>query len=160
MPTPATTSLAPTVETCLWFDSAGEAAARYYCSLFPDAAITEVFHQNGDPAAPAFTVEFTLMGQRYWALNGGPHYKLTPACSISVHVETQGEVDRLWTALLEGGGLENRCGWLTDRWGLSWQIIPRALPRLLKSDRAAPVLQAMMGMVKLDIAALEAAAAG
>ena len=150
---------APSVETCLWFDSDGEAAARYYVSLFPDAAVTEVFHQNADPAAPAFTVEFSLMGQRYWALNGGPHYQLNPACSISVHVDTQAEVDRLWSALLKDGGVENRCGWLADRWGLSWQIIPRALPRLLKSDRAAPVLQAMMAMVKLDIAALEAAAA-
>ena len=149
----------PSIETCLWFDSDGEAAARHYVSLFPDAAITNIVRQNGDPAAPAFTVEFTLMGQRYWALNGGPHYKLTPACSISVHVDSQAEVDHLWTALLEGGGVESRCGWLADRWGLSWQIIPRALPRLLKSDTSGRVMQAMMGMVKRDIAALEAAAA-
>ena len=148
----------PSIETCLWFDSDGEAAARHYVSLFPDAAITNIFRQNGDPAAPAFTVEFTLMGQRFWALNGGPHCKLTPACSISVHVDSQAEVDHLWTALLEGGGVESRCGWLADRWGLSWQIIPRALPRLLKSDTSGRVMQAMMGMVKLDIAALEAAA--
>jgi predicted 3-demethylubiquinone-9 3-methyltransferase (glyoxalase superfamily) len=85
---------------------------------------------------------------------------LSPATSISVHVDTQAEVDRLWSALLEGGGSESRCGWLTDRFGLSWQIIPRALPRLLQSDTSGRVMQAMMGMVKLDIAALEAAAQG
>ena len=149
----------PSVATCLWFDSDGEAAARHYVSLFPDSAITAIFHQNGDPGAAAFIVEFTLIGQRYWLLNGGPHHQLTPACSISVHVDSQAEVDHLWTALLAGGGTESRCGWLSDRWGLSWQIIPRALPRLLKSGTPGRVLQAMMGMVKLDIAALEAAAA-
>ncbi len=105
-------------------------------------------------------VAFTLMGQQYLAMNGGPHYRLTPAVSISVHVDTQDEVDRLWTALLAEGGVESRCGWLTDRFGLSWQIIPRALPRLLQTKAAPRVLQAMMAMVKLDIAALEAAAAG
>ena len=151
---------AAAIATCLWFASGAEAAARHYVSLFEGAAITAIFHQNGDPAAPAFIVTFTLMGQQFQAMNGGPHYQLTPACSISVHVDSQDEVDRLWTALLQDGGTESRCGWLVDRWGLSWQIIPRALPRLLKSDGAGRVLQAMMGMIKLDIAALEAAAAG
>ena len=150
----------PRIATCLWFDDQAEAAARLYCSLFAPAAIDEVFHQNGDPAAGAFMVAFTLMGQQYLAMNGGPHYRLTPAVSISVHVDTQDEVDRLWTALLAEGGVESRCGWLTDRFGLSWQIIPRALPRLLQTKAAPQVLQAMMAMVKLDIAALEAAAAG
>jgi predicted 3-demethylubiquinone-9 3-methyltransferase (glyoxalase superfamily) len=150
---------AASVATCLWFVEDAEAAARRYTGLFPDGAITEVFHQNGDPALPAFLVEFTLMGQRFQAMNGGPHYKLTPACSIVAQVDSQAEIDHLWSGLLEGGGSENRCGWLTDRWGLSWQIIPRALPRLLKSPGAPGVLQALAGMVKLDIAALEAAAA-
>lgn len=145
------------VSTCLWFDHQAEAAARFYVGLFPDSTITEIFRQGGDPAGPAFTVAFTLMGQKYWGLNGGPHYKLTPAASITVYCDTQEEVDRLWTALLDGGEA-SRCGWLTDRFGLSWQIVPRALTRLLKTDMAQPVLAAMMGMIKLDIAALEAAA--
>jgi predicted 3-demethylubiquinone-9 3-methyltransferase (glyoxalase superfamily) len=148
---------APSISTCLWFDDQAEPAARLYCSLFDGAEITEIFYKGGDPANGAFTVAFTLLGQHYWGLNGGPHYKLTPATSITVHVDTQAEVDRLWAALLEGGQ-ESRCGWLTDRFGLSWQIIPRALPRLLQADTSGRVMQAMMGMVKLDIAALEAAA--
>ena len=100
------------------------------------------------------------MGQYFVAMNGGPHYTLTPAASIFALVDTQAEVDRLWTALLADGGQESRCGWLTDRFGLSWQIIPRALTRLMQSDTSGRVIQAMMGMVKLDIAALEAAAKG
>ncbi len=149
---------AASVATCLWFDSEALEAARLYTSLFEDAGITDVFYRGGEPSLGVFTVEFTLMGQAYWGLNGGPHYKPSPAASISVHVDTQPEVDRLWHALLAGGGAESRCGWLTDRFGISWQIIPRALPRLLKSDPSGCVMQAMMGMVKLDIAALEAAA--
>lgn len=149
----------PSVSTCLWFDTQAEEAARFYCSLFPDAAVTHVFPQHGDPEGRAFIVEFTLMGQAYSALNGGPHYKLTPAASIFVLVETQMEVDRLWNALLDGGQ-PSRCGWLTDRFGLSWQIVPRALPRLLQQDASGRVLQAMLGMVKLDVAGLEAAALG
>lgn len=145
------------VSTCLWFDDQAEAAARFYTGLLPDSAITEIFRQGGAADAPAFTIAFTLMGQKYWALNGGSYYKLTPAASITVYCDTQAEVDRLWTALLDGGEA-SRCGWLTDRFGLSWQIVPRALTRLLKTDKAQPVLAAMMGMIKLDIAALEAAA--
>jgi predicted 3-demethylubiquinone-9 3-methyltransferase (glyoxalase superfamily) len=148
---------APSISTCLWFDDQAEPAARFYCSLFDGAEITGIFYKGGDPAAGAFTVAFTLMGQHYWGLNGGPHYRLTPAASITVHVDSQAEVDRLWAALLDGGQ-ESRCGWLTDRFGLSWQVIPRALPRLLLADRTGRVMQAMMGMVKLDITALEAAA--
>jgi predicted 3-demethylubiquinone-9 3-methyltransferase (glyoxalase superfamily) len=150
---------APSISTCLWFDDQAEAAARLYVSLFDDSEITEIFYKNGDPAAGAFTVAFSLMGQRYWGLNGGSYYTLSPAASISVYVDTQAEVDRLWEALLEGGQA-SRCGWLTDRFGLSWQIIPRALPRLLQTDASGRVMQAMMGMIKLDIAGLEAAAAG
>lgn len=152
----------PTAEiaTCLWFDTQALEAATLYTSLFEDGRITEIFYKSGDPALGAFTVSFTLMGQRFWAMNGGPHYKLSPAASISVHVESQAEIDRLWTALLADGGSESRCGWLEDRFGLSWQILPFALPRLLKSDGAGGVLRAMMSMVKFDIAALEAAAKG
>lgn len=150
----------PEIATCLWYDTGALEAARLYTGLFDDSAITDVFYKGGDPAQGAFTVSFTLMGQRYWGLNGGPHFKPSPAASISVHVDTQAEVDRLWAALLAGGGAESRCGWLEDRFGISWQIIPRALPRLLKSDASGRVMQAMMGMIKLDIAALEAAASG
>ncbi|MGQ0612033.1 MAG: VOC family protein [Paracoccaceae bacterium] len=150
----------PEVSTCFWFDAQALEAAQLYTSLFADAAITEVFYRGGDPAQGAFTVSFTLMGQRFWGLNGGPHFKPSPAASITVYLDTQPEMDRLWSALLEGGGAESRCGWLTDRFGISWQIIPRALPRLLRADASGRVMQAMMGMVKLDIAALEAAALG
>lgn len=151
---------APAISTCLWFDSHAEEAATLYCSLFPDAHITHVFRQHGDPQNRAFLVEFTLMGQAFSAMNGGPHYKLTPAASIFVLVDSQAEVDHLWAALLQGGGQESRCGWLTDRYGLSWQIIPRALTRLMQSDTSGRVVQAMQRMVKIDIAALEAAARG
>ena len=151
---------APTIATCLWYEKDAEAAARLYCSLFPDGQISHVFPQIGDPETRAFMVEFTLMGQSFKAMNGGPHYKLTPAASIFVSVDGQAEVDRLWAALLAGGGQESRCGWLVDRWGLSWQIIPRELERLMQSDRSGRVVQAMMQMAKIDVAALEAAAKG
>lgn len=150
----------PSIATCLWYASDAEAAATLYCSLFDDARITNILRQQGDPENRAFIVEFTLQGQSYTAMNGGPHYVLTPAASIAVMVDTQAEVDRLWAALLADGGVESRCGWLTDRYGLSWQIVPRALPRLLQSDTSGRVMRAMMGMVKLDIAAMEAAAQG
>ena len=104
---------APSISTCLWFDDQAEEAARLYVSLFDDSEITEIFYKNGDPAAGAFTVAFSLMGQRYWGLNGGSYYTLSPAASISVYVDTQAEVDRLWEALLEGGQA-SRCGWLTS----------------------------------------------
>jgi predicted 3-demethylubiquinone-9 3-methyltransferase (glyoxalase superfamily) len=161
MPAPAT---APSVATCLWFDTGAEAAGQFYAGLFPGATSRVLNRQmlpDNSPGA-AFIVELVLQGQTFILMNGGPRYPQTPAVSIQVHVDTQDEVDRLWSALLDGG-TESRCGWLSDRWGVSWQIIPRALPRLLAlPDRAAAAraLQAMMGMVKLDIAALEAAAAG
>jgi predicted 3-demethylubiquinone-9 3-methyltransferase (glyoxalase superfamily) len=149
---------AMTVATCLWFDHDAEAAARFYCSLLPGSAVTRVFPALGDPKGRAFMVEFDLMGQRYQAMNGGPHYVLNPAASIVVAVETQAEIDRLWAALLQDGGRESRCGWLTDRWGLSWQILPQALMQLISGDASGRVAQAMMAMVKMDIAGLEAAA--
>ena len=150
----------PSIQTCLWFNDSAEQAATLYCGLFADARISNVFRQGAAPDALAFMVEFSLMGQSYAAMNGGPHYTLSPAASIVVHVDTQAEVNHLWAALLANGGVESRCGWLTDRYGLSWQIIPRALPRLLQSDTSGRVMQAMMGMVKIDVAGLEAAARG
>lgn len=149
--------------TCLWFDDQAEDAARLYVSLFENASVTHVFPKRGDPEGRAFIVHWELMGQKFTGLNGGPHYRLTPAASIEIHVGTQAEIDRLWSALLEGGGTEQRCGWLVDRFGVSWQILPRALMRLMATDdatRAQRVSAAMMSMVKFDIAALEAAAEG
>lgn len=151
---------APSVATCLWFDHQAEEAARLYCSLIPGSAINDVFRQNGNPQNPAFLVDFCLAGQAYQAMNGGPHYTLSPAASIVIQIDSQAELDHLWDALLADGGRESRCGWLTDRFGLSWQIIPRALPRLIKADRSGRVLQAMSQMVRIDIAGLEAAARG
>lgn len=149
------------VATCLWFDGTAEPAVALYTSLLPDSRVTNVFRP--DPAGPALLLEFTLAGVPYQALNGGPHYRLTPAASIAVTTHDQADTDRLWHALLEGGGEESMCGWLVDRFGLSWQIVPAVLLRLLtSSDRAASARaqQAMMGMRRLDIAALEAAYRG
>ena len=146
------------VRTCLWFDSQGEEAAKVYVSLLPDSRIESIRRTGSD--GPALIVEFTLAGAPYMALNGGPHYKLTPAVSVSVLTEDQEETDRLWAALLDGGGKEQQCGWLVDRFGLSWQICPEVLPGMLASeDRAAAarVQNAIMKMVKLDIALLQAA---
>ena len=148
----------PKVRTCLWFDAGGEAAAAFYVTLLPDSRIETAVRP--EPDGPALVVEFTLAGAPYMILNGGPHYQLTPAASISVLTTDQAETDRLWAALTADGGSESQCGWLTDRYGVSWQIVPEALPRLLGAeDRAAAARahEAMMAMRKLDIAALEAA---
>jgi predicted 3-demethylubiquinone-9 3-methyltransferase (glyoxalase superfamily) len=149
------------VKTCLWFDNQGEAAARFYVSLLPESRIDSVFRPQ--PEGPPLVVEFTLAGTPYQALNGGPAYRLNEAASISVVTKDQAETDRLWAALTADGGAESRCGWLKDRFGLSWQIVPEALPRLLSDpDRAAAdrAMQAMLKMGKIDIAALEAAFRG
>lgn len=153
--------MATSVQTCLWFDREALEAAEAYVALLPGSRITHVFPQRGNPGA-AFMVQVDLLGQRYSFLNGGPHYKLTPAASIEVHLDDQAGVDRLWEALLQGGTAQ-RCGWLVDRFGVSWQIIPRVMMRLLETEDdavAGRVLGAMMGMVKLDGPALEAAAQG
>ena len=148
----------PKVRTCLWFNAGGEAAAEFYVTLLPDSRIETVVRP--DPDGPPFVVEFTLAGAPYMILNGGPHYELSPAASISVLTVDQAETDRLWAVLTADGGSASQCGWLTDRYGVSWQIVPEVLPRLLSAeDRAAAarVQQAMMAMGKLDIAALDAA---
>ena len=157
---------APSIQTCLWFNDSAQQAAEAYVALLPGARILHSYPvqggAQGDVPGAVFLVQVDLLGQRYTFLNGGPHYALTPAVSIEVHLDSQAEVDRIWAALLDGGQAQ-RCGWLTDRFGVSWQIIPRALLGLLHlPDPAAAgrVMQAMMGMVKLDIAALEAAAQG
>jgi predicted 3-demethylubiquinone-9 3-methyltransferase (glyoxalase superfamily) len=155
------------VATCLWFDREAEAAARFYVSLLPNASIDHVQKYASDGPSgkegDTLVVEFTLAGQRYQALNGGPMYPHTAAASIAVLVDNQTELDRLWAALTTDGGKPVQCGWLTDKFGVSWQIVPEALIRLLRDPdpaTAARVMQAMLTMVKLDIAALENAGRG
>jgi len=148
----------------VWYDSEAEEAAELYTSLVPNSRIVDVTRYGAagpGPEGTAMTVTFELDGLRFTALNGGPAHPLTEAVSFTVSCETQEEVDRYWAALSEGGE-EGPCGWLKDRFGLSWQIVPTALPRLLGDPdpaRAQRAMQAMLGMRKLDIAALEAAAA-
>lgn len=150
------------VRTCLWMESDGEAAARFYTALIPGSAIEDTAGFRGGDV-PALVVNFHLGGVPYMILNGGPHFALTPAASISVLTDDQSETDRLWTALTADGGQESQCGWLVDRWGLSWQITPRAVIGMTFADDAAAAeraRQAMYGMTRLDIAAMRAAFEG
>jgi len=158
--------MSSTLTTCLWFDDQGEEAAEFYCSLVPDSEVGNV-SRNGDagpgPVGSAMTVEFTLDGRPYVALNGGPEHHFTEAISFQISCADQAEVDRYWDALVADGGSEGSCGWLEDRYGLSWQIVPRALPELLGDpdrERADRAMKAMLSMGKLDVAALRAAADG
>lgn len=154
----ATTDSGPQVRTCLWFAEGGLEAAEFYVTLLPGSGITGTMRQ--DPDGPPLTVDFTLAGTPYQILNGGPHFTLSPAASIVVLTEDQAETDRLWSALTAGGGVESRCGWLGDRFGVSWQIVPREAVTLLSADdRAAAgrAFAALMEMGKIDIAALRAA---
>jgi predicted 3-demethylubiquinone-9 3-methyltransferase (glyoxalase superfamily) len=155
------------VSTCLWFGNDAEAAARLYVSLVPGSSIEKVLRSPGDwpggKAGEVILVSFTVGGQSFQALNGGAPANYGTAASVSVACSDQAEVDRLWTALIADGGSEIRCGWLRDRWGVPWQIVPECLPRLLADPDpavAGRVFEAMTGMVKLDVAALERAAAG
>lgn len=146
------------VRTCLWFDGNGEEAADFYVSLLPESKIESIFRP--DPSAPALVVEFSLAGTPYMTLNGGPHFSHTPAASISVLTGDQDETDRLWSALTADGGAESQCGWLVDRFGVSWQVVPERLVALINAEdrvAAARAQAAMMEMRKIDIAALEAA---
>jgi len=140
------------IAICLWFDGKAEEGVAHYLDVFRDGRITKTFRPR--PEAPALTVAFELRGRPFLALNGGPMYKFTPAVSLMVDCADQAEIDHFWSRLCEGGQ-PSRCGWLTDKFGLSWQIVPRALPSLLA--RGGGVMQAMMKMDKLDIAALERA---
>lgn len=151
----------------LWFDTQAEEAASFYVGIFPDSKIHNVARYPtdtpGKKAGDVMTVSFELWGQRFTALNGGPHFTFDEAISFTVHCETQEEVDRYWDALLEGGGKEVQCGWLKDRFGLSWQITPTKMVDYLEgedSEGRQRAFQAMMGMVKLDISELERAYKG
>jgi predicted 3-demethylubiquinone-9 3-methyltransferase (glyoxalase superfamily) len=154
------------ITTCLWFDSEGEEAAEFYCSLLPNSRVTDVTrYGDAGPGAPGtvMTVSFELDGRPYVALNGGPEFRFTEAVSFQISCEDQAEVDHYWDALMAGGGAPQQCGWLTDRFGLSWQVIPVQLEQLM--DGSDPevtqrVVDAMLKMIKIDVAGLEAAARG
>ena len=143
----------------LWFDNQAEEAARFYVTLFPDSEIINIMP---GPTGTPLVVEFRLAGREYFALNGGPMYKLSEAFSLSIDCHSQAEVDELWEKLSAGGSW-SRCGWLTDKFGLTWQVVPTQLPQLLTSPdraKAGRVMDAMLKMTKLDIQTLLDAAEG
>jgi len=151
---------------CLWFDSEAEEAANFYVSVFKNSRIGKIgrygkegYEVHGRKAGTVMTVEFKIEGQKFLALNGGPHFKFNEAISFQVHCQTQEEVDYFWSRLSEGGK-EAPCGWLKDKFGLSWQIIPDVLPQLLTDknvEKAGRVMKSMLQMKKIDIAALQRA---
>lgn len=162
------------ITPCLWFDQKAEEAVNFYLSVFKDGKILSKSYYPEIPTdelptphwpepGSVLTVEFELFGQNYTALNGGPEFKFTEALSLMVDCKTQEEVDTYWAALTADGGKEVQCGWLTDKYGLSWQIVPSVMAELMTSpDKAvqARVMRAMLKMIKLDIAALQKAAEG
>lgn len=149
------------VTTCLWFDDQAEEAAQFYVATFPESKVLSTSYYATDaqkPEGSVLTVDFELFGQRFLALNGGPHFTHSPAVSFQVFCDTQEEVDRLWDALVSDGGEESMCGWCNDRFGVSWQIIPRRLTELLSSadaDVARRTTERMMTMRKIVITDLE-----
>ncbi len=154
------------VSTCFWFDTQAEEAARFYVSLFPNSEILNISRYGAGaplPEGTALVVTFSLDGVEFMAMNGGPHFKLSEAASLVAHCDNQNEIDTLWSALIADGGAESQCGWLKDRFGLSWQIVPRALETWMTSsdkDATARVMAVVLQSVKLDIAACERAYAG
>jgi predicted 3-demethylubiquinone-9 3-methyltransferase (glyoxalase superfamily) len=145
------------ITPCLWFDGKAEEAAAFYTSVFPDSAITNV---TPGPGGAALVVEFRLAGLSFLALNGGPHFTFNEAISLSIDCGSQAEVDELWEKLSAGGG-SGQCGWLKDRYGVSWQVVPSVVSKLLADPVKAPrVMPVLMGMTKLDIQALQDAADG
>ncbi len=151
------------ITTCLWFDTEGEEAAEFYCTVIPNSRVRDVTrYGEAGPGTPgsAMTVSFELDGRPFVALNGGPVFPFTEAVSLQVSCRDQEEVDHYWSTLLEGGE-EGECGWLKDRFGFSWQIVPTALPELLRDpdpDRAQRAMKAMLSMRKIDIEAIRQAA--
>src|SRR5689334_6651044 len=154
------------IKPFLWFDSQAEEAAKFYCSIFKDSKILHVERYpegaRGGMDGRVMIVNFELQGQPFIALNGGPMFKFTEAISFSISTETQEETDYYWNQLTSGGGQESQCAWLKDKFGLSWQVVPTALSRLLADpdkNKAQRVMQAMLQMKKIEIAALHRAAA-
>ena len=152
---------------CLWFNKNAEEAAKFYAATFPNSRVTAVHKAPGEypsgKAGDALTVEFTVLGQPFVGLNGGPEFTFDEAVSFQVFTDTQEETDRYWNAIVAGGGQESVCGWCKDRFGLSWQIVPRVLIEAMNDrDTAAAkrTMDAMMTMKKIDIARIEAARAG
>lgn len=151
---------------CLWFDREVEQAARFYAETFPDSAVDEIVRAPADfpsgRAGDVLTVRFTVLGIPCLGLNGGPSFRHSEAFSFQVTTENQAETDRYWNAIVGNGGQENECGWCKDRWGISWQITPRALSEALSAggDEARRAFVAMMDMRKIDVAAIEAARRG
>ncbi len=153
--------------TCLWFNKNAEEAAAFYAATFPDSRVIAVHKAPGDypggKAGDALTVDFTVLGQPFVGLNGGPEFTFDEAVSFQVFTDTQEETDRYWNAIVGGGGQENVCGWCKDRFGLSWQIVPRVLIDAMNDpnrEAAKRAMDAMMTMKKIDIASIEAARAG
>ena len=156
------------ITPCLWFDTQAEEAAKFYASVFKNSKIGKIsrygkegFEVHGKKAGTVMTVEFEIEGQKFLALNGGPHFKFNEAVSFQVPCETQEEIDYFWSTLAKDGE-EGRCGWLKDKFGLSWQVIPKALPEMLmegNSETAQQVMRSMLQMRKIDIAALKRAQA-
>ena len=154
------------ITPCLWFDDQAEEAARFYASVFKNSKIGKIsrygkegFEVHGRKEGTVMTVEFEIEGQKFVALNGGPHFKFNEAVSFQIHCETQQEIDFFWSKLSEGGR-EQPCGWLKDKFGLSWQVIPDALPRMLmdeNSEKSQRVMKSMLQMRKIDLAALQQA---
>jgi len=149
--------------TCLWFDGQAEEAAEHYVSIFKNSSIGRVGRNvegGAGPAGSVLAVEFTANGQKFVALNGGPQFKFNESVSFQIFCADQEEIDYYWTKLLEGGGEPGPCGWLKDKFGLSWQVVPRVMMKLLQDKDPAKsqrVMRAMMQMTKIDIAALERA---
>ena len=157
----------PKITPCLWFNYQAEEAANFYVTLLPNSRVDKVMRSPAaNPSTPAgavLTVEFTLAGQKFVGLNGGPQFPFTEAVSFTIDCEDQAEVDRLWETLSKDGGSPGPCGWLKDRFGLSWQIVPKALNEMMTSadtEAAGRAMQAMMKMGKLDVAALRQAYEG
>jgi len=157
----------PTLYPCLWFDGKAEEAAEFYTGLFPDSHIDKVWRSPADtpsgPAGMVLTVDFTVAGQRLQGLNGGDDFTFNEAVSLAYECEDQAEVDTLWSALTVDGGEPGPCGWLKDRFGLSWQIVPKELNRLMDDpdpERARRAMEAMLQMGKIEVDELRAAADG
>lgn len=150
----------------LWFDTEAEEAAKFYCSLFPNSKILNISHYGKNmpqPEGTVMAVDFELDGQLFTTLNGGPDFKFTEAISFVIRCDSQDEIDRYWNKITANGGAEIQCGWCKDKFGLTWQVVPKVLNELVSSAdpaKASRVMQALMKMKKLDIETLKAAYAG